>query len=134
LKRRPTLEIPESIGPYRVLSKVGEGGMGVVYKEDQRLGRVVALKVIHEFEGGSSRRSRFWQEARAAAQVSHPNACQIYDIAEEQDRLVLCKWRRARAPGLALRGLLGPVLPAVPCGSLPLFHAEIPLPEVLNGA
>src|SRR3981189_497742 len=83
-------EIPESIGPYRVLSKVGEGGMGVGYKaEAQRLGRVVALKVIREFEGASSRRRRFWQEARAAAQVSHPNACRIYDIAEEQDRLVL---------------------------------------------
>ena len=64
--------------------------MGVVYKaEDQRLERVVALKVIREFEGDSSRRRRFWQEARAAAQVAHPNACRIYDIAEEQDRLVL---------------------------------------------
>src|SRR5467141_4321654 len=83
-------EIPESIGPYRVLSKVGEGGMGVVYKaEDQRLRRVVALKVIRDFAGDSSRRSRFWQEARAAAQVSHPNACRIYDIAEERDRHVL---------------------------------------------
>jgi len=83
-------EMPERIGPYRVLSVVGEGGMGVVYKaEDQRLERVVALKVIREFEGDSSRRSRFWQEARAAAQVAHPNACRIYDIAEVQDRLVL---------------------------------------------
>jgi serine/threonine protein kinase len=64
--------------------------MGVVYKaEDQRLERVVALKVIREFAGDSSRRRRFWQEARAAAQVAHPNACRIYDIAEEQDRLVL---------------------------------------------
>jgi len=63
--------------------------MGVVYKaEDPRLERVVALKVIRQFEGDSSRR-RFWQEARAAAQVAHPNACRIYDIAEEQDRLVL---------------------------------------------
>jgi serine/threonine protein kinase/tetratricopeptide (TPR) repeat protein len=83
-------EIPERIGPYRVLSKIGEGGMGVVYKaEDQRLERVVALKVIREFEGDASRKRRFWQEARAAAQVAHPNACRIYDIAEEQDRLVL---------------------------------------------
>lgn len=64
--------------------------MGVVYKaEDQRLERIVALKVIREFDGDSSRRSRFWQEARAAAQVAHPNACRIYDIAEEQGRLVL---------------------------------------------
>jgi serine/threonine protein kinase len=61
-----------------------------VYKaEDQRLQRFVALKVIREFKGDSSRRSRFWQEARAAAQVAHPNACRIYDISEEQDRLVL---------------------------------------------
>jgi serine/threonine protein kinase len=89
-QRIPMAEIPESIGPYRVLCKVGEGGMGVVYKaEDQRLQRFVALKVIREFVGDSSRRSRFWQEARAAAQVAHPNACRIYDISEEQDRLVL---------------------------------------------
>ena len=88
-QRSPMAEIPEHIGPYRVISKVGEGGMGVVYKaEDPRLERVVALKVIREFEGDTSRR-RFWQEARAAAQVAHPNACRIYDIAEEQDCLVL---------------------------------------------
>ena len=86
----PMAEVPEHIGPYRILCKVGEGGMGVVYKaEDSRLGRVVALKVIREFDGDDSRRRRFWKEARAAAQVAHPNACRIYDIAEEQDRLVL---------------------------------------------
>src|SRR6267143_5598904 len=89
-RKSPMLEIPERIGPYRVLSVVGEGGMGVVYKaEDERLARIVALKVIREFEGDPSRRRRFWQEARAAAQVAHPNACQIYDIAEDQNRLVL---------------------------------------------
>jgi serine/threonine protein kinase len=83
-------EIPERIGPYRVLSKIGEGGMGVVYKaEDQRLDRVVALKVIRKFDSDPSLRRRFWQEARAAAKVAHPNACRIYDIAEEQERLVL---------------------------------------------
>jgi len=83
-------EFPELIGPYRILSQVGEGGMGIVYKaQDQRLDRVVALKVIREFEPDSEQRHRFWQEARAAAQVAHPNACRIYDIAEDANRLVL---------------------------------------------
>ena len=83
-------ELYESIGPYRVLSKIGEGGMGVVYKaHDQRLDRVVALKVIRDFDSDSTRRRRFWQEARTAAQVAHPNACRLYDIAEDQNRLVL---------------------------------------------
>jgi len=83
-------EIPERVGPYRILSKVGEGGMGVVYKaEDSRLGRVVALKVIRQLDGDMTKRQRFWQEARAAAQVAHPNACRIYDIAEECQQLVL---------------------------------------------
>jgi serine/threonine protein kinase/tetratricopeptide (TPR) repeat protein len=83
-------EIPATIGPYRILAKVGEGGMGVVYKaEDPRLERIVALKIIREFEADAALRRRFWQEARSAARVSHPNACQIYDVAEDQDHLVL---------------------------------------------
>lgn len=83
-------EFPECIGPYKVLSKVGEGSMGVVYKaHDKRLDRVVALKVIRGFQSDPSRRLRFWREARAAAQVSHPNACRIYDIIEENDCLFL---------------------------------------------
>jgi TolB-like protein/predicted Ser/Thr protein kinase len=83
-------EIPVCIGPYRVLSQVGEGGMGIVYKaHDERLDRVVALKVVRESGSDSGRRSRFLQEARTAAQVSHPNACRIYDLAEDQDRLVI---------------------------------------------
>jgi TolB-like protein/predicted Ser/Thr protein kinase len=83
-------EIPICIGPYRVLSQVGEGGMGIVYKaHDERLDRVVALKVVRESGPDSGRRSRFLQEARTAAQVSHPNACRIYDLAEDQGRLVI---------------------------------------------
>src|SRR5260370_13911216 len=112
-------EIPEGIGPYRVLSVVGEGGMGVVYKaEDQRLERVVALKVIREFDGDSSRRNRFWQEARAASQVAHPNACRIYDIAEEQDRLVLVM-AFIEAESLARRMQRG-LLPAHEAGQISL--------------
>lgn len=64
--------------------------MGVVYKaEDERLNRVVALKIIGGVQFEPSRLRRFWTEARAAAQISHPNACQLYDIAEEKDHLVL---------------------------------------------
>ena len=77
-------ELPESIGPYRILAKVGEGGMGVVYKaQDQRLDRVVALKIVREFDSDPTRCRRFLQEARTAAQVTHPNACRIYDIIED---------------------------------------------------
>jgi len=83
-------EHPESIGPYRILAKVGEGGMGVVYKaQDQRLDRVVALKIIREFDSDPARCRRFLQEARTAAQVAHPNACRIYDILEDQRGPVL---------------------------------------------
>ena len=83
-------EFPERIGPYKVLSKLGEGSMGVVYKaHDTRLDRVVALKVIRGLQSDPSRRIRFRREARAAAQVSHPNACRLYDIIEENDCLFL---------------------------------------------
>src|SRR5215475_1166116 len=70
---------PDSIGPYRVLSQVGEGSMGIVLKaQDQRLNRTVALKLIRSRSSDPSQRQRFWQEARAAAQVTHPNACRLY--------------------------------------------------------
>ena len=83
-------ELPDTIGPYKVLSKVGEGAMGVVFKaHDQRLDRVVALKVIRELQNDPDRRRRFVQEARIAAHVSHPNACQLYDLGEERDTLFL---------------------------------------------
>jgi len=83
------LEIPDRVGPYRVVCKVGKGAMGTVYKaHDERLERGVALKVVRAFDSPSSRR-RFWQEARTAAQVVHPNICRIYDVVEEQDCLVL---------------------------------------------
>ena len=86
----PMPEFPEHIGPYKILSKLGEGAMGIVYKaQDQRLDRIVALKVIRGFQADPTRRLRVWQEARAAAQVSHPNACRLYDIAEEKDCLFL---------------------------------------------
>ncbi|HKW57822.1 MAG TPA: protein kinase [Candidatus Acidoferrum sp.] len=79
-----------TISHYRVLEKIGEGGMGVIYKaQDTRLERVVALKVVRDFAADATARRRLWQEARAAAQLGHPNACRIYDVIEEDQRLVL---------------------------------------------
>ena len=83
-------EFPEIVGRYRILSKLGEGTSGAVYHaQDQRLRRDVALKVIPQAPDDRSRHSRFWREARTAAQVSHPNACRLYDIIEEQENLIL---------------------------------------------
>src|SRR6185369_9311234 len=74
------------IGPYRILHKLGEGGMGVVYAaEDERLRRAVAIKTIRD-AGDSSARERFFREARAAASLSHPNVCQLFDIGDESGR------------------------------------------------
>lgn len=64
--------------------------MGVVYKaEDKRLHREVALKVMRNFGAEDSKRDRFWQEVRVAAQVVHPNACRIYDVVEDHECPVL---------------------------------------------
>ena len=89
-QHRSMSEAPETIGPYRILCKIGEGGMGLVYKaQDQRLERIVALKIIREIDSDPTRSRRFLQEARTAAQVAHPHACRIYDILEDHSGPVL---------------------------------------------
>ena len=81
-------ETPDRIGRYRILHKLGQGGMGVVYAaEDPSLGRRVALKTITQPDDES--RQRFRREARAAASVSHPHACQIFEIGEDAGRLFI---------------------------------------------
>src|SRR4051794_3558191 len=81
----------ETLGHYKILDRIGAGGMGEVYRaRDTRLGRTVAIKLMTaDVAGDTDRRERFVREARATAALSHPNIAALYEIGEDQGQLFL---------------------------------------------
>lgn len=81
----------QTIGKYKIVSRVAEGGMGVFYRAlDTRLDRTVGIKTLHtEFSVDPQLRERFINEAKALAKLNHPNICVLHDFFEDQDRLFI---------------------------------------------
>jgi serine/threonine-protein kinase len=81
-----TIAAGQTVSHYRLLDKLGEGGMGVVFAAaDEHLGRHVAIKFLHPKRNGRMSRARFLREARAASILSHPNIGAIYDYGKTED-------------------------------------------------
>ena len=80
------LESGQKLGPYEILTRLGAGGMGEVYKaKDTRLDRFVAIKVISASIANDSRlRERLEREAKAISQLTHPNLGRLYDVGEHE--------------------------------------------------
>jgi serine/threonine protein kinase/tetratricopeptide (TPR) repeat protein len=113
----------DTFGAYRIVRKLGEGGMGAVYvAHDPRLDREVALKVIRKEAADVGSAERLLREARAAARVNHPNVCQIYEAGQAEGE-----------PYLVMELLEGePLSHRLERGALPLAEAASTILQVLS--
>src|ERR1700683_1866505 len=100
------------LGPYEILSSIGAGGMGEVYRaRDTRLDRIVAIKILREHLSGNPQlRERFDREAKAISSLSHPHICPLYDVGH-QDRTDYLVMEYLEGETLAHRLKKGPLAP-----------------------
>lgn len=99
------MPLPQKIGPYEILDKLGAGGMGEVYRaHDPRLNRDVAVKILPpEFSTDPARKARFEQEARAVAALNHPGIVSIYDVGDGWMVTELVEGENLRQSGFTTR-------------------------------
>ena len=107
---RATLKPGSRLGPYEILSHIGAGGMGEVYRaKDTRLDRIVAVKIFADHQASKPEiRERFDREARAISSLNHPHICTLYDVGH-QDGVDYLVMEYIEGETLAARLVKGPL-------------------------